>query len=202
MTATYVPVINTQRNVSFGQSVDVSGGIAGIPSPRNQNLLAYTDSPTFIGTGVAGTAGTHYMSALYIPTDFSHATKLYWGNNVAGATPTAGQNFISLYTSAGVQLASVNVDAKVATSGPQTETVDVSGPAGMYWMTFLFNATTMPQLYRTGPLNATLNNLGGSSPQILRSCRQGTGLTTPPVSFDPTTNVAAQPLFFGAIGQA
>jgi hypothetical protein len=198
VTMTYVPVINTQRNVAFGQNLDVAGSVAGSRMPHTQGLLAWTDVPTSIGTGTAGIAGTLNLSALYIPAD-SPCTRLFWGNNAGGVTPTAGQNFVSVINSAGVVLASVNVDAKVANTGIQTETLALSLTAGMYWVGFLFNAATLPSVYRTGPLNGTLNNLGIALPQQYVAAKNGTGLTAMPASIDPTQNVAQVPYFFAAL---
>jgi len=70
--------------------------------------------------------------------------------------------------------------------------------AGFYWIGFLFNASTMPQIYRAQDLNATLMNLGLTT-SLLQFATNGTGLTTLPSSITPASNTAAQFSYFSAL---
>lgn len=181
------------------QSLSVGAHALGIVLPQETGLIAWSFDPANVASGKAGTAGTLYLAALYVA-KAATATKLLWGINTAGATVTSGQNFVGLYSAAGSRLASVGVDARVTSTGLFTETISVSVTPGLYWVGFMFNAGTMPQVYRGQDLNATLMNSGAAT-STLRFCTNGTGLTTAlPSSITPSSNSAAQFSYWAAIG--
>jgi len=182
-----------------GGSLDVPEHLAGVPHPREHGLAAWSFPPEQVVSGKAGTAGTLYLAQLYVPRPVT-ATKLCWGINTAGSGAVAGQNWVGLYSAAGSLLASAGVDARVSTSGAWQETI--TGTAltpGSYWIAFLINATTMPQIYRGGDVSAGLMNLGLSG-ATLRWATNGTGLTALPSSITPGSNTSAQFAYFGAVG--
>lgn len=186
-------VLTTDQSFTVGQHA------LGIARPQETGLIAWAFDPANVASGKAGTAGTLYLAALYVA-KAATATKLLWGINTAGATVTAGENFVGLYNSAGTLLQSVGVDARVTSTGLFTETINVAVTAGLYWVGFMFNATTMPQVYRGQDLNATLMNSGATT-STLRFCTNGTGLTTAlPSTITPASNVAAQYSYWAAIG--
>lgn len=183
---------------SAGDSLDVPAYLAGIPHPRVHGFAAWTYPQEHCSAGKAGTAGTLYLAGLYVPRPVS-ITKLCWGNNSAGSGATAGQNFIGLYNSAGTLLASVGVDARVASAGAWQETISSTAlTPGMYWLAYLFNATSMPSVYRGGDLNGALMNLGLAN-SALRFATNGTGLTALPSSITPSSNSSAQFSYWGAV---
>jgi len=186
-------VLKTDNNLS------VAGNALGIIKPSNHGLVAWTFDPANVSTGKAGTAGTVYLAAVQVNQAMT-ATKILWGINTQGATITSGQNFVGLYNSAGSRLATVGVDARVTTTGMFTETISVAVTPGLYWVAFVFNATTMPQVYRGQDLNATLMNAGISSNALLRYATNGTSQTSLPSSITPSSNASAQFAYWAAIG--
>lgn len=183
-----------------GGSLDVPDHALGVPHPREHGLIAWTDDPGRVSSGKAGTAGTLYLAALYVPRPVT-ATKLLWGINTAGASPVSGQNFVGLYDSSGTRLASVGVDARITSTGPFIETISADLTPGLHWVAFLLSATTMPAVYRGADLNATLLNINlAATPALFRYATNGTALTALPASVTPTANKVAQYSYWAAIG--
>jgi hypothetical protein len=192
------PVFAYGNSVStYGSSLDVPGHAMGLPSPREHGAIAWSVNPRSVRSDKLTTSGTLYLAALYVPRPAT-AVKLFWGINTAGVTPTAGQNFVGLYSAAGTQLASVGVDARVTTTGPFPEAISTALVPGMYWAAFLFNAATPPRLYVGSDLNPLLINfnLAGAT---LAFATNGTGLTALPASFSPSSNVSSQFCLFSAL---
>jgi hypothetical protein len=194
--ATAAPVLDP----AFGglAHLYMGGRSLGMATPADQGLAAWTFDPALPASGKAGIAGTQYLAAVYVPRRIT-ATKLMWGINTAGASPVAGQNFVGLYNAAGTRLASVGVDARVTTTGVFTETISVDLAPGLYWVAFVFNASTMPQVYRGNDLNATLANANLAAAN-LRFATNGTGRTSLPTTITPGSNVAAQFVYWAAVG--
>lgn len=182
---------------THGTSLDVPGHTVGIASPREHGAIAWTVDPRYVRADKLLVAGTLYLAALYVPRPAT-ATKLGWGINVAASGVTAGQNFVGLYNSAGTRLASVGVDGRLTAIGPNSETISVSLTPGLYWVAYLFNATTMPRLYVGGDLSGSLLNwnVTGAS---LAFATNGTGLTALPASITPSSNAVSQACLFGAV---
>jgi hypothetical protein len=183
-----------------GGSLHVPEHLAGIPTPREHNLAAWTYPMEHIQSGKAGVAGTLYLSSLSIPRPVA-ITKLAWGINTAGSGVVSGQNFIGVYAADGTRVARLGVDARVTTTGGWEDTISSLGLVpGDYWFAYLFNATTMPQIYRAGDLSASIMNLGLTT-STLRFATNGTGLTDLPTSLTLASNVAAQFSYFGAFAE-
>lgn len=176
------------------------GGL-GTPQPSNHGLLAWAYDPQTATNTTVLTAGVQYLVGLYIP--YTQAvTKIYWHVGVAGATPTAGQNHVALYDSAGNRVGTANVDADISSTGLKTTTISSTTlQAGqMYWVSFIFNATTVPALVRTTGLAGfgALINAGLSASQY-RFATNGTAKTTSPASITPASNAQGNPLW-AAVG--
>jgi hypothetical protein len=107
----------------------------------------------------------------------------------AAGTPTAGQNFAGIFSSAGSLLVSAGIDTQVTGSnGPQNVTIgSTTLPAGTYWVGILQNATTPQQLVRSAPAFVSIANAGIST-SLFRACVNGTGLTAMPSSVTPASN--------------
>jgi hypothetical protein len=200
---TTAPVTVTRGVQTFGtngESLDVPENLSGIAQPRNHGLIAWSFPPEHAVSGKAGIAGTLYMARVYVPRPVT-VTKIAWGINIAGVSPVGGQNWLCLYNTAGTLLTSFGVDSRVTTTGAWVETVPgvVLTTPGPYWIGFLFNASTMPQIYRGGDLNAGLLNLNLTN-SAFRFAISGTSLTTPPSSVTPGSNASAQFSYFGALG--
>lgn len=191
--ATLGPVVSSNTT----RATALENANTGLNSAAALGYLGWTYDPTTVGTGQQGTAGTMYLSRINVGVSAT-ATKLIWGNNTAGASPVAGQNFVALYDSAGNRLANVGVDGRVASTGIFAETINASVSPGFYWVAFLFNATTMPSVYRGGFLNGTLVN-GVLAPDTMRFGTNGTGRTTTPATITPSSNSYGQHTFYAAL---
>lgn len=179
-------------------TLDVPQRAIGMAHPREHGAIAWAYDPALVNNGSAGTAGTLYLVGLYVPRAVT-ATKLYWGIASAGVSPVAGQNWVSLFNSAGTKLADVGTDARITTTGAFTETISAVLTPGQYWVGILVNAATMPQVYKAANTAASLVNFGltGAS---LRFATNGTALTATPASITPGSNVSAQQAYWAALG--
>lgn len=163
------------------------------PQAADHGLRAWSFDPRLCGTTAAvATAGTLFLSALFVTESFT-ATTLYWGVAVTPTGQTAGQNFVGIYDSTGTLVTSVGVDADTSTTGLKVETISAALTPGTYWVGFLFNAaTTAPQLPRCAGVGGTpsLINVGLASAGLLYATN-GTGRTTLPTTITLASNVAA-----------
>jgi hypothetical protein len=187
-----------QGVVTEGTSLSVPGHALGIPKPsEHSGAIAWTTDPTTVNGADAATNGTVYLSALYVHKTVT-ATKLFWGITTPGASPIAGQNFIGLYDATGARLANVGVDARVTTSnGFFTETINVNLKPGLYWVAWVFNASTPPQLMRGPNINNALINFNLAAAN-LRYATNLTGQTALPSPLVPANNVTTNARSFWA----
>ncbi|MEU8682967.1 hypothetical protein [Streptomyces sp. NPDC048611] len=181
-------------------SVTATGRVLGSPQPTDHALKAWAYDPIGCVNSTVCTAGTLYLTAIYLPTAVTAST-LYWHAAPAGTGATAGQNWVGIYSSAGSRLAAVGVDSDVSTTGLKTASLSsLSLGAGMYWVGMLFNGTTPPGMPRTSGLSgapALVNaGLAGAG---LRFATGGTGLTALPSTITPSGLVAGIS-FWTAIG--
>lgn len=182
-------------------NLDCSAHALALWTPRESGLVASTGDPRTVPNGVLPTLGTIYLSSLYVSRSVS-VTKILWGISVAGITPTAGQNFVALVDPTGAILASVNVDARVTSTGLFTETIASQAlTPGIYRVVFLFNAATAPTVYRHDGLAAALINAGISAPANFIHATNGTGATALPGSFTLSANVSSSFALWAAIQQ-
>jgi len=193
VTANGSSIATNTANVTALQSAST-----GLVSAAAYGLLGWTHDPASVGTGQLLTNGTLYLSRINVGASGT-VTKLFWGINSGGVSPTAGQNFVGLYDSTGTRLVSVGVDARVTSTGLFTENVSQAVTPGYYWFGMLFNAGTAPQVYRSQSLNATLANTNLSASQA-RWATNGTGLTALPASITPASNTVSQNALYAAIG--
>jgi hypothetical protein len=174
-------------------SIYTATGAFGEQLPVNHGLTGWTYDPVIATTGSLLTNGTVYLSKIHIPDDVT-ITKLYWWVTTAGATATAGQNWVGLYSAAGTRLATTGVDSSVASTGLKTTTITgVNLTAGSFvWVAMVFNATTAPTIARatgSGGLATAVN--AGLTSGTYRFATNGTAQTTLPASITPGSNVAA-----------
>jgi Pectate lyase superfamily protein len=173
----------------------ISGNAAGTglyppePAADWNGFLAWNADLGVIGTNSAqATAGTMYLMKLFLRQPCI-ITKINWIHAVAGSGAAAGKNFVGLYSSAGTLLASAAIDAEVAGSNLQSATISAGlQPAGVYYVAYLVNASTMPK-----PLNGTPNGTyanAGVSGAALRWSVKGTGKTALPATVTVSSNTA------------
>lgn len=172
-----------------GTVTQVASG-TGTVTPANQNLIAWTYDPVIGVNSSTVTNGVLFLSAVY-PTRNATVTKLYTQVVTAAITPVAGQNFIGLYSSAGVLLTSANIDTPIASTGLLTATVTAAAvtAGSMYWVGILANAATAPLLARGQSLNGadTTANVGLSA-ATYRFAQNGSARTALPSPLVPASN--------------
>lgn len=196
--ATFSDGISTNTLAASG--VITSGGqlLGADFTPADHGFETWSHDPFFPASSVIAVNGRIY--AVKLPIRRARTIDaLWWAVATAGATPTAGQNEVGLYTSAGVRLASTNVDAQISSTGPKSTTIAASAVTpGFVWQLFLFNAATAPTLVRGSSFESTPNiNLPTAA---LRSAVVASGATALPASFDPATLTTSGNLtFFAAL---
>jgi hypothetical protein len=164
----------------------------GAPPPSANGLLAWTADPWVAPTSAsAGVAGYLYLNAVYIHCP-APTSKVWFQVGTAGAGASSGENWAGLYTAAGTLVAKAAIDAAATASGLHSFawSTAVTLQPGMYWIGIVFNASTMPQLYRSSStLLAAMNaNLGAAS---YRTCiaAGGSVQTGLPATITPSANV-------------
>jgi hypothetical protein len=210
MGLTYVPVIQQGIPVEFGAtSVDGPLTVSGIITTggrlvdadmvaADHGMETWTHDPYYAASSVIAVNGRVYAVKLPIRRNVTVDT-IWWSISTAGATPTAGQNEIGLYSSDGVKLQSANIDAAISSSGAKSTAITAQAlSAGFVWVLFLFNAATPPTLIRGSSFEGTPNlNLPATA---LRAAVVSSGATALPASFAPATLTTTNCLtFFAAL---
>lgn len=176
------------------------GRALGQAQPADHGLAAWSYDPiAAVNTSVV-TGGVVNLIRVAVPHPVT-ISKIYWHVGVVAAGVTAGQNHVGLYSSAGVRMATANVDAVVTSTGVKTTAVTpVELQPGYYWIAILCNGTTPPGLARTTGLagGGGLINVGlGASAS--RFALSGAGQGALPLNI--TTGALTQGLsLWGAIG--
>lgn len=169
-------------------------GAFGSPLPINQGLKAWVCDPAAVGNAALAVNGTTYLSAVYVAESFT-TTSVFWHVSSAGVTPTSGENYIGIYDFSGTLLGSAPIDADYTTTGTKLTSLSVPLVAGhSYWVAFLFNAATPPQMPRPAGTSitgiSTLLNVN-LTPATYRLATNGTGRTTLLNPIVPNSNVIA-----------
>lgn len=166
----------------------------GAPPPSANGFIAWTSDPWVAPTSAsAGTASCLYLNAVYVQSP-TVTSKVWFQVGTAGSGAVSGESWAGLYDSAGTLVASAAIDAAVTASGLHSFSWSSAATLdhGMYWIGIVFNASTMPQVYRSSEtLLAAINaNLGATA---YRSCiaMNGTAYTALPSSIKTTSNVQA-----------
>lgn len=182
----------TSKNVKIGGTLSVAGAPVGSPAtpqPSDHGLIAWTGDPASSTTsGSVGVNGTLYLARVFIRAAAT-VSKIWWINSAAGATATAGQNWVGLIKSDGTVLSTGSIDSVAVTNGPQSGTLAIAQPvsAGAYWAALLINATTPPTIARAAGLSSAGNNVNLTAVNY-RYAVNGTGLTAIPASITPSSN--------------
>ncbi|MFF3558980.1 hypothetical protein ACFYXS_02910 [Streptomyces sp. NPDC002574] len=184
-------VLTTSKSLAVG-GLTVAGTPMAQPNiqlPTDHGAIAWTTDPA-ITTGTSNAAnGFVYLARMPIRTATT-ITKVWWDQTTGPTTPTAGQSFAGLYSTAGTLLSSVNIDGKTG-NGVQNATLDAAQAvsAGYVWMALMFNAATPPVLMRGGGQTAAANVFNQTA-ATYRWAVNGTttGLTALPSSITPASN--------------
>jgi hypothetical protein len=170
----------------------VSGYALGSDSPASHGAAAWCYDPALAVNSTQVTAGSLYLVRVNIAAAVN-VTKLYWWVGNQGSSPTAGQNLVGLYNSAGTLLASATVDSDVTSAGLKTTTVTAQALTGgaFYWVGLLFNGSVPPTLTRaSGWTGVGVAASLGLSAAGYRFAINGTGRTSLPSTITPASNTA------------
>ncbi len=133
------------------------------PDPQFHGIKGWTYDPgTLNSNGRTFSAGILALVAVPIPVTAT-ITSVNTYVIVGGATLTAGQNLVGLYSSSGTLLTgSPDQTTAWASAGPNvialtTPQSVTGGPSVFVWVGFLFNGTTGPQIICNGGSTASAN---------------------------------------------
>lgn len=125
------------------EPVTAPGGALGTWQPSNHNLAAWTLDPALCTSQTVATAGTQYLSGLYV-SQFTTFSNIYWSVGTPAGTATANQNFIGLVNSGGHIVSATTagaIDSAITSTGLKTTALAGTVTPGFYWVVMLFNYT-------------------------------------------------------------
>jgi hypothetical protein len=170
----------------------------------DHNLLAWTQDPaTLRASGdVLASSGVLYLAKLKIVNRSTLVSNILYGVVTAGATLTAGQNFVGLYNSSGTLL-SGTADQTTNFGSTGLKTAALTTPqtlaVGTYYVAFLSNGTTKPALAMgAGHGIAAITN-AGLTLSTARFASYGSAQTTLPSSFIPGNTGFASGAYWAAL---
>lgn len=167
---------------------DVLSEATNVWLPDDYGFAAWSYDPAVCTAAALAVNGTLYLNRVNVRRAVTIDT-IGWAVGVVGVTPTAGQNWVGLYTAAGNRIAQAGVDASITSTGYKATAVTATGlTPGLYWVATLFNAATPPQMI-SGVDSSFRPNLGLTAAS-LRSAVNGTALTALPASIVPGSNTA------------
>lgn len=174
----------------------------GMAQPNEHNLVAWTYDVALLSGGGNVTAGTQYLSGLFV-NQATTVSNIYWYVGQGAGTATTGQNFVGLVSSSGALLQSAGVDSSITSNGLKTTAITSQAVTpGFYWVVFLFNFTgTTLQVGRSAAANANLANVGLSN-ATYRYATCGTAGSTSLGNFPvtPSGNGISATTWWAAIG--
>jgi hypothetical protein len=181
-----------QRN-SCGWGTPVGNLNPSEPQPSDHGLTAWTFDPAAANTSaVSLSTGALALAKVYIRSTKT-ITNLWYGVTTAGSGLTASQNLLGIYDSTGALLRST-VDQSTAMTSTGVKqaalTSSVSLAPGSYWVAFLVNGTTPPQVVRATNVLSGIGNVNLSAANF-RFGAYGASLTALPGTITPAsiTNV-------------
>lgn len=216
---TYVPLLGTAGNVSFGGNLAVAGNetvggtlavtgnttlsgtltvngqlitpVKNGADPAMSGVSAWNYDPETAGSGGLLVSGTLYLHKVIIDTAIT-ANNIVIGVTVAGGTLTSGQNLCGIYDSNGNLLAtSVDQTTAWGTNGGKAcaLTAPVALPAGTYYVAILSVGTTPITLAESPGFAVAYNNVQTAA--MLRHSTNGTSLTALPATRTLSSNVSS-----------
>ncbi|MEH0582539.1 hypothetical protein QBA54_50785 [Streptomyces sp. B21-108] len=164
--------------------------------PSDHGLTAWAFDPSLVANSSTAVSGTLYLTKLPVRSAVT-VSNLWWSILTVAVTPTAGQNWVGLYDTAGNRLVQAGVDAAVTSTGPkQTALTATALQPGYVWAAFLFNGATPPTVGAGSNFQTIPNiNLAGAT---LRWAVNGTGRTTLPATITPGSNTTTGSLNYWA----
>jgi len=173
-------------------SLNVTGHALGQDTPAAHGIAGWAYDPALAVNSTGMAAGTLYLVRINVAANVT-ATRLYWWIANTASSPTAGQNWVGLYDSAGTLLASAGIDGVQGSAGLKTTTIPAQSLAGgsFYWVGLLFNGPVPPNLTRASGWTGVGEAASvGLSPAAYRFAVNGSGRTSMPATITPSANVA------------
>jgi hypothetical protein len=168
--------------------------------PADSGYLAWTFDPAAFAASVTLTVGTIYLAKIPIRQAFS-ATKIWYANNSAQGTLTAGQNFIGIINSSGTRLVTTSIDSATAQGVQQISISSTAVAAPFVWVGIVTNASSGSFQMVIGSVAANVRSAfnGPLTAASLRYATCGTSQTSIPSSITPANNVASTVPFWAAL---
>lgn len=172
--------------------------VTGTGYPFQNSMKAWNFDPAHTSRNLQASGGTIYTMQFPVTKNAS-VTKAWVGVQASGASGSAGQNWMGLYNSAGVQLAQGSCDSLVGgATGPVSVTFlggTVSVTPANYYVSVVLNAGTTPNLYAAGGPASLLNTNVTTS--AARCTVTGNNATTLPGTITTFTTSSASPYWVG-----
>lgn len=137
--------------------IDHPHDLDGIYRPEDHGLVGWSEDPITATAGTIAVNGTRYLIKVVLNEETTVSNVLF-SIGTTGVTPTAGQNWVSIYNSAGTELAEASLDAFFAGGLHTVPIGPVVLPEGEYYIALLFNAATPPTPHRVAGASSTLAN--------------------------------------------
>jgi hypothetical protein len=159
-----------------------------VRSASDNGYLAWNADPAVIPGTFTPTSGTIYVAGILLRNTVTAGHVTTGLVSTAASGVTSGQNFIGVYNSSGTRLAQTGIDSAYGSTFSLVSTAVSAGSlsAGLYWVLWLMNASTMPELARVGGIMGALTNAGLGSATAF-TATAGTGQTALPSSFTPSS---------------
>jgi hypothetical protein len=203
LSAARLTVMETGIEDADTRATALESAVRGDPRPADHGFTAWSYDPVIPANSSVLTNGTVYLIKMKIDVAVTVAN-IYWHLAALAVTPTAAQNTIGLYSSAGTLLASTDVTA-ILTGTTGLKTTAITGQAltaGTFvWVGMVFNAATAPALARgSGLANVGQVYNAGLSAANYRFAVNGTSQTALPASITPGSNAVAIIPIWAAVG--
>lgn len=130
-------------------------------TPYDHGLLAWSGSPENVESTGQPSSGSIRMIKIILRRPAT-ITNIMIGISTAGASLTASQCFVGLYTSAGTRVGlSADQSTNWTTNGTKSIalTTPYSAAAGSYYVAILANGTTIPNFYANNSPSIAVNNI-------------------------------------------
>jgi hypothetical protein len=181
---------NNRTNITMAATQPIA---SALPTPEDQGLLTWSFDPVNAVSFTATASGVLTLAKVWLRQSATITNVLY-AVTTAGTSLTSGQNFLGLYDSAGTRIA-LTADQTSNMGGTGLVTVAFTTPyvasAGFYWVGILTNTTgSSPQLARSGALAVSNLASAGTTAATRRYGSVGSGQTTLPTSFTPSSIAA------------
>ena len=173
-----------------GAQGNPGSGAAGIMSPSDVGLLAWSYDQVIVSTNATITSGVVFLIRMSVAA--GTITNIVYNIGTAGSGLTAGDNYVGLYNSTGTLLsASADQSSNWTSTGNKVTALSSAQTvvAGYVYAAFLAVGTTPPLFARASSAQGTLLMQMQSSSSLPREASFGTSQTSLPSSITMTSTV-------------